>query len=126
MRGAPVSAGELWPGRHYAYCRERDCTGCLPTDAALEQRPIIALWGEMLARCIAQTPATKTAAGALAAITEDGDHYREVSERFRGQRIAADYWGPPPVPARPVTASQADRQPPASSSNAKGGRRRYD
>lgn len=64
---------------HYAYCKDATCTGCLPSDDDLMTWPIIALWGEMLARCIAQTPATKTREGALAALIEDGPSYRAAS-----------------------------------------------
>lgn len=105
-KGPSSMGADRWPGRHYAYCRDRDCTGCLPSDAAMDQWSLMALWGEMLARCIAQTPETKTVAGALAALSEDGDRYREMSERFRRERVAADYWGPPPIPATSGKGSQ--------------------
>jgi hypothetical protein len=68
---------------HYAFCKDADCAGCLPSDDELATRPMIALWGEMVQRCIAQTPATKTHTGALAAIVDDGPTYREASLRLR-------------------------------------------
>jgi len=68
---------------HYAYCRDAACPGCLPSDEALAERHTLALWGEMLARCIAQTPTTKTHDGALAAIIADEPGYRALSLRLR-------------------------------------------
>jgi hypothetical protein len=68
---------------HYAYCKNADCPGCLPSDDDLAAMPVIALWGEMLARCIAQTPETKSHTGALAALIADGPEYREASLRLR-------------------------------------------
>lgn len=68
---------------HYAYCKDAVCPGCLPSDEALSEWDTIALWGEMLARCIAQTPATKTHDGALAAIIAGGPGYRALSLRLR-------------------------------------------
>lgn len=68
---------------HYAYCKDLECPGCLPSDADLAQMPIQALWGEMLNRCIAQTPRTKDWLGAYAAIVEDGEYYRSMSRKAR-------------------------------------------
>lgn len=67
------------PDGHYAYCKNADCDGCLPSDEELRCWPLIALWGEMAARCIAQTPATKTREGALAALIDDGPTYRAAA-----------------------------------------------
>jgi hypothetical protein len=63
------------------------CTGCLPTDAELGEMPILALWGEMLNRCVAQTPDTKSRDGALAALIEDGPEYRTLARRLRNRKL---------------------------------------
>lgn len=68
---------------HYAYCKVADCPGCLPSDAAVNNMGLWELWGEMLNRCIAQTPATKTRAGAIAAIVADGPTYRSHPKVLR-------------------------------------------
>lgn len=72
---------------HYCYCRDAECGGCLPSDEALEEMHILPLWGEMLNRCIAQTPATKTREGALAAIRADAPSYRIRAEEYRAERF---------------------------------------
>lgn len=69
--------------KHYAYCKRRECVGCLPTMAEIEQMPIIAVWGEMLTRCIEQSPATKTHGGAVAAVRECDGWYHSVSHFAR-------------------------------------------
>jgi hypothetical protein len=73
---------------HYAYCRRADCPGCLPTDEQLAGEPLIGLWAEMHRRCIAQTPQTKTLAGAYLALLNDGDRYRRYSRDIRTRRTA--------------------------------------
>lgn len=80
--------------KHYAYCKDRDCTGCLPTDEELADFPIIALWGEMLARCIEQTPFTKTHDGALNVLLARGSDYRSIAHfarlwHFNDERLRA-------------------------------------
>lgn len=83
---------------HYAYCRDPECGGCLPTDEELAGFDLLPLFAEMLARCIPQRPTTKTHAGALAVIIDQGDRYRELAADVRRRRVAAGYWGPPPIP----------------------------
>lgn len=61
---------------HYAHCRTAACDGCLPSDDDLATWDLRPLWGEMLARGIAQTTYTKTVSGAFRALVEDGDEYR--------------------------------------------------
>lgn len=78
-----MSALDWETGEHYAYCKAAECGGCLPPDAVLPAFPIIELWAEMMKRCIAQTPQTKTVDGAVKAIVDDGAHYREQSLRLR-------------------------------------------
>lgn len=73
---------------HYAFCKNRECTGCLLTDEELANFHVLALWGEMNQRCIAQTPHTKSVAGALAAIVEDGPSYRANAKRIREEHFA--------------------------------------
>jgi hypothetical protein len=70
---------------HYVYCRSSVCPGCLPTDEELQGWHRLALWGEMLARCIAQTPQTETTEGALAAIRANNATYREHAQRKRAE-----------------------------------------
>lgn len=83
----PVSEDTKAVGEHYAYCKDPACAGCLPPDEALATLPIIDLWREMLARCIAQTPQTKTREGALAVIVADGPRYRELSRNVRNANL---------------------------------------
>lgn len=64
---------------HYAYCKRRECVGCCPTMAEIERMPLIAVFGEMLTRCIPQSPATKTHEGAVAAIQECDGWYHSVA-----------------------------------------------
>lgn len=62
---------------HYAYCKDQDCPGCLPSDEALQDLGFpLPLWVEMIRRCVAQTPQTKTREGAIAALVADGPKYR--------------------------------------------------
>lgn len=68
---------------HYAFCKDLKCKGCLPTHDALVRMNILDLWEEMLYRCIAQTPMTKTAAGAHQAILDNEEEYIEASRRIR-------------------------------------------
>lgn len=76
-------------GDHYAYCKHPECAGCLPTDDELKGWTILNLWGEMLSRCIHQTPETKTRDGALKALIDDGPEYRKRSSEIR-EKIFAD------------------------------------
>lgn len=68
---------------HYAYCHSSVCPGCLPSDEELQGWHRLALWGEMLARCIDQTPDTKTYEGALEAIRAEDDSYRAMAFKTR-------------------------------------------
>lgn len=70
---------------HYAYCHSSVCPGCLPSDAELQAAPMIVVWGEMLARCISQTPQTKTHAGALAAVRAEDTKYRTMAREVRAR-----------------------------------------
>lgn len=65
--------------KHYAYCKRRECIGCLPTIDEIEAMPTIAVWGEMLTRCIEQSPATKTHEGAVAAVRECDGWYHSTA-----------------------------------------------
>lgn len=75
------------PPAHYAFCRDADCAGCLPTDADLDAMPLIALWAEMNQRCIAQTHSTKTRDGALAAIRADAPTYLRLAREQRAKVV---------------------------------------
>lgn len=72
---------------HYAYCKRVDCPGCLPSDEDLARYSLLALWGEMLNRCIPQSPRTKTKSGAWGVIFEDGNRYRQLSKEIREKWI---------------------------------------
>lgn len=65
--------------KHYAYCKRRECVGCLPTIAELERMPLLDVFAEMLARCIAQSPDTKTHEGAMAALRANRSEYETVA-----------------------------------------------
>lgn len=117
---------------HYAYCREKSCEGCAPTLADLEGFALIEVWAEMLRRCIAQKPTTKTHVGAMAAIRERDESYRELAANIRREREAHDYWGvwserpwapknadtsealAPPLSPSPCTAAASTEGGPAS------------
>jgi hypothetical protein len=77
---------------HYAYCHSSVCPGCLPTDAELQEWDLLPLWSEMMARCIPQSPHTKTRDGALAAIRARDAEYRDLaaSVRARPEWLSAD------------------------------------
>lgn len=81
-------AGEL-DRKHYAYCKRRECVGCLPTVAEIDQWPnLLAVFAEMLARCIPQSPERKTHEGAVAAIRENAAEYELVAHFARKATFA--------------------------------------
>lgn len=61
---------------HYIYCTDPECEGCLPSVADLHAMGRLDLWAEMMRRCIAQTPSTKTRRGALMALLANDPEYR--------------------------------------------------
>lgn len=67
------------PRKHYAYCKRRECVGCLPTIDELDRMQLLDVWAEMLARCIAQTPDTKTHEGAMAALRAGDVSYQSIA-----------------------------------------------
>lgn len=69
--------------KHYAYCKRRECIGCLPTIDEIEQMPILPVWAEMLARCIPQSPDTKTHKGAVAVIRQFDGWYHSTAHFAR-------------------------------------------
>lgn len=89
----PDQSGRVVTPEHYAYCREKACDGCAPTLADMENFGLLALWGEMMARCIPQKPTTKTREGALAVLRERDEAYRELATAIRAEREEHDFWG---------------------------------
>lgn len=68
------------PRKHYAYCKRAACIGCLPTIDELDRMPnILDVWAEMLARCIPQSPATKTHEGAMVALRANESEYHTAA-----------------------------------------------